>query len=232
VRWILERHDRHALQFVDGWTGKGAILRVLQAAAGQVGVDPSMAVIADPGHCTSIYGTRDDFLIPHSCLNSTVSGLVSRTVLNATLIGPADFHGVKYYRHLAGRDYSRRYVDTVVQAFPTVVDAVALGVLHAEDRTPTWAGWRTVDVLARDYGITNVGFIKPGVGETTRVLLRRVPWRVIVAPDRRAELAHILSLCEAKDVIVEERGDLLYSCVGIIRPLDGRPDRAVFTVPS
>ncbi len=232
LRWILDRHDRQALQFVDGWTGKGAILKVLQAASEQLGVDGSMAVISDPGHCTSLYGTRDDFLIPHSCLNSTVSGLVSRTVLNSTLIGPADFHGAKYYRQLADRDYSRRYVDTVVNAFPAVSAAVSRGLGQAEDRTPTWAGWRAVEMLAKDYGIANIGLVKPGVGETTRVLLRRVPWKVVVAPDRLAELAHVLSLCAAKGVDVEERADLPYSCVGIIRPIEGRPDRALFNVPS
>ncbi|WP_131748244.1 cysteine protease StiP family protein [Frankia sp. Cppng1_Ct_nod] len=232
VRWILDRHDRTALQFVDGWTGKGAILKVLQAAARDLGVDGSMAVISDPGHCTSIYGTRDDFLIPHSCLNSTVSGLVSRTVLNPALIGPDDFHGAKYYRHLADRDYSRRYVEAVVDAFPAASEAVTKAALRVEDRTSTWAGWRAVEALARDYGIANIGLVKPGVGETTRVLLRRVPWKVVVAPDRLAELAHILSLCEAKGVDVEERADLPYSCVGIIKPLDGRPDRALFNVPS
>ena len=45
-----------------------------------------MAVLADPGYCTSIYGTREDFLIPSACLNATVSGLISRTVLNDTYI--------------------------------------------------------------------------------------------------------------------------------------------------
>ena len=45
-----------------------------------------MAVLADPGYCTSIYGTREDFLIPSACLNATVSGLISRTVLNDTFI--------------------------------------------------------------------------------------------------------------------------------------------------
>ncbi|SBW28213.1 cysteine protease StiP family protein [Protofrankia symbiont of Coriaria ruscifolia] len=232
MRWILARHDRRTLQFVDGWTGKGAILKVLEAASHGLGVDASMAVMSDPGHCTPLYGTRDDFLIPHSCLNSTVSGLVSRTVLNRSLIGPADFHGAKYYRHLADRDYSRRYVETVVEAFSAASGAVADGISRTEDRTPTWAGWQAVETLAKEYGIGNIGLVKPGVGETTRVLLRRVPWKVVVAPDRLAELPHVLSLCEAKGVPVEERVDLPYSCVGIIKPLDGASDRALFNVPS
>ena len=61
-----------------------------------------LAVLADPGHCVRTFGTRDDFLIASACLNSTVSGLVSRTVLNPKFLGPGDFHGAKFYRELAG----------------------------------------------------------------------------------------------------------------------------------
>ena len=80
--------------FVDGWTGKGAIARELAAAVVLANADlgtafaPDLAVLADTGHCVEIFGTREDYLIPSACLNSTVSGLVSRTVLNDQLIGP------------------------------------------------------------------------------------------------------------------------------------------------
>ena len=74
-----------------------------------------LAVLADPGRCVAAFGTRDDFLIPSACLNSTVSGLVSRTVLNADLIGPDDFHGAKFYRDLAGDDVSALFLDTVAR---------------------------------------------------------------------------------------------------------------------
>ena len=74
--------------FVDGWTGKGAIARELatprspSTADSRRAVRPDdLAVLADPGHCARTFGTRDDFLIASACLNSTVSGLVSRTVL-------------------------------------------------------------------------------------------------------------------------------------------------------
>jgi len=232
MRWILERHPAERVVFVDGWTGKGVITGVLAAAADElrsagVNVDPTLAVLADPGHCTTVFGTRADFLIPHSCLNSTVSGLVSRTVLNPELLGPGDFHGAKYYRELAGQDYSRRYVDTVAQAFPAVADAVAAELATPVDATPTWSGWRAVERLAASVGVGNVGLVKPGVGETTRVLLRRVPWKVVIAPDRRDELAHILALCADKGVAVEESDDLPYACVGIIRPGAGADRAAV-----
>ena len=70
------------------------------------------------------YGTREDFLIPSACLNSTVSGLISRTVLRADLVGPHDFHGAKFYRELAGADVSVDFLDTVAARFDEVADAV------------------------------------------------------------------------------------------------------------
>jgi hypothetical protein len=229
VRYLTERHDPAALQFVDGWTGKGVMTRVLAEAAPPLGLSPSLAVLADPARCVSLYGTRDDFLIPSACLNSTVSGLVSRTVLNTEHIGADDFHGAKYYRDLEPHDLSRHFVDTVVDRFPAVADEVAASWrdLLAADRTPTWAGWAAVEEIAERYDIPDVAMVKPGVGEATRVLLRRVPWRVLIAPDRAGELAHVLALAEARGVPVEEMAGLPFSCVGLVRPVraDGASPR-------
>ena len=72
----------------------------------------------------STYGTRDDFLIPSACLNSTVSGLVSRTVLNDDLIGPTDYHGAKFYAEHASRDVSAIFLDTVSARFEAVRNEV------------------------------------------------------------------------------------------------------------
>jgi len=109
VRHVLDRHPAAAVRFVDGWTGKGAIARELaEAVRAFPGLDGRLAVLADPGSCTDLYGTRDDFLVPSACLNSTVSGLVSRTVLRDDLIGPGMFHGAKHYAELAPVDASGR----------------------------------------------------------------------------------------------------------------------------
>ncbi|MFI9391800.1 phosphoribosyltransferase [Streptomyces bauhiniae] len=227
LRWLAAHHDPRDVVFVDGWTGKGAITRELAAAIeeferaeGVTGFDPEIAVLADPGSCVRTYGTRDDFLIPSACLNSTVSGLISRTVLRADLVGPDDFHGAKFYRELADADVSVAFLDAISARFPEVRDEVDAAVkeLLAEDRTPTWEGWRAVERISEEYGIHDVNLVKPGVGETTRVLLRRVPWKILAKADAGADLDHVRLLAEQRGVPVEEVDDLPYTCVGLIHP--------------
>ncbi|MFC9051364.1 phosphoribosyltransferase [Streptomyces anthocyanicus] len=227
LRWLADHHDPADVVFVDGWTGKGAItrelaaaLRAFEATDGITGFDPEIAVLADPGSCVRTYGTRDDFLIPSACLNSTVSGLISRTVLRADVVGPHDFHGAKFYRELAAVDLSPDFLDAVSARFPDVtdtVDAQAKDLLSA-DRTPTWEGWAAVERISEEYGIHDVNLVKPGVGETTRVMLRRVPWKVLARTGAGADLDHVRLLAEQRGVPVEEVADLPYTCVGLIHP--------------
>lgn len=227
LRWLAAHHDPADIVFVDGWTGKGAITRELadairefEADGGAVGFRPEIAVLADPGSCVRTHGTREDFLIPSACLNSTVSGLISRTVLRADLVGPDDFHGAKFYRELADADVSGHFVDTVAAHFDAVAGAVDVQVKDAlsADRAPTWEGWAAVERISEEYGIHDVNLVKPGVGETTRVLLRRVPWKILARTGAGADLDHIRLLAEQRGVPVEEVGELPYSCVGLIHP--------------
>ena len=178
------------------------------------------SVLADPGSCVRTYGTREDFLIPSACLNSTVSGLISRTVLRADLVGPHDFHGAKFYRELAGTDVSVAFLDAVAARFPEVADAVSTQVkeLLSGDREPTWEGWAAVERISEEYGIHDVNLVKPGVGETTRVLLRRVPWKILAKAGAGADLDHVRLLAEQRGVPVEEVAELPYTCVGLIHP--------------
>ncbi|MFB7937845.1 phosphoribosyltransferase domain-containing protein [Streptomyces sp. NPDC056049] len=224
LRWLAAHHDPADVVFVDGWTGKGAITRELAAALREseefAGFDPEVAVLADPGSCVRTYGTREDFLIPSACLNSTVSGLISRTVLRSDLVGADDFHGAKFYRDLAGADVSNTFLDAVEARFDEVTDTVDRDVkdLLAGDRTPTWEGWAAVERISEEYGIHDVNLVKPGVGETTRVLLRRVPWKILARRGAGTDLAHVRLLAEQRGVPVEEVDGLPYTCVGLIHP--------------
>ncbi|MEU6035304.1 cysteine protease StiP family protein [Actinomadura sp. NPDC047616] len=232
LRHLAAHHDPARVMFVDGWTGKGAILRELTAAldghAAATGVrfPADLAVLADPGRCTPLHGTRDDFLVPSACLNSTVSGLVSRTVLNDRLIGPGDYHGAKFYAELAADDVSAVFLDAVCARFPDVAERVAKDAPEALDadraagRAADWSGWEAVRRVGAEHGVDDLNLVKPGVGETTRVLLRRVPWKVLARADAGAELDHIRLLAAERGVPVAEvdPAALPYACVGLIHP--------------
>lgn len=231
LRWLAAHHDASQVVFVDGWTGKGAITRELTdaldrfAASDGVRFGDELAVLADPAGCTPLHGTRDDYLVPSACLNSTVSGLVSRTVFNRAWTPEGTLHGAKQYRELGARDHSRSFVATIAERFAAVrprVDVALAADGGPESRAVDWRGMRTVEAIGAEYGIADLHLVKPGVGETTRVLLRRVPWQVLVRDPEDVDIAHVVALARERGVPVVTRPDLSYSCVGLIHPLGSR----------
>jgi pyrimidine operon attenuation protein/uracil phosphoribosyltransferase len=231
LRWLAAHHDASQVVFVDGWTGKGAITRELTdaldrfASSDGVRFGDELAVLADPAGCTPLHGTRDDYLVPSACLNSTVSGLVSRTVFNRAWTPEGTLHGAKQYRELGPRDHSRSFVATIAARFDAVrsrVDAAVAADGGPASRAVDWRGMRTVEAIGAEYGITDLHLVKPGVGETTRVLLRRVPWQVLVRDPDDVDIAHVVALARERGVPVVTRPDLSYSCVGLIHPLGSR----------
>lgn len=230
IRYILETHPEGSIQFIDGWTGKGAISHELTKSCHnymkkyRLFLDDTLAVIADPGHCTPLFGSREDFIIPSACLNSTVSGLVSRTVLNAQYIGKDDFHGAKYYHELLPIDVSNEYVDIITGEFSKIT-SMAVEIVSKrsnENLEASFLGMEDVKRIQADFGIENINFIKPGVGETTRVLLRRVPWKILMRDPSSPYVKHILMLAEEKGVEVIEYPNLNYLCCGLIKSVKGK----------
>lgn len=213
MQYILARHPAGEIQFVDGWIGKGAIIQELRREVVHYpGLDGELAVLADPARLTALYGTCEDFLIPSACLNATVSGLFSRTILNRDVIGADDFHGAVYFEELKENDRSNDFLDCITSLMP---DADIL-----PDVTGTSGAVSEAEKVAAGFGIADINFVKPGIGETTRVLLRRVPWKVLVRDlqDDRY-IGHIRRLCEEKGVPVEEYPLSNYRACGIIKNL-------------
>ncbi len=213
MAYLLDRYAPKRLQFVDGWIGKGAILNELRKELEEYeGVSPDLAVLADPANVTDLCGTHEDILIPSSCLNSTVSGLVSRTFLRNDIIGEGDFHGAVYYGELADADLSYEFIHAIEKEF-------GAGFRASEERTAAGFGVDEVREIAGKFGIGDINLVKPGIGETTRVLLRRVPWKVLVDEKhaKDASLAHILRLAEEKNVPVECYPLRHYRACGIIK---------------
>lgn len=249
MAYILERHKKESIQFVDGWVGKGAITKELKKAMEQYkGVSSELAVLADPAQMTSLYGTAEDFLIPSACLNAPVSGLFSRTVLNEKLIGKNDFHGAVYYKEMESIDVSYEFIDTVERYFVkkvatneeqvkgnTIQKSGEMYYCNMRDDNPNMekikditskkseikgveTGLDEVQKIAKEFRITNINYIKPGIGETTRVLLRRIPWKILVGEEAEERyIGHILRLCQEKKVEVLRYPLKHYRACGIIR---------------
>ncbi|MCI8300803.1 MAG: cysteine protease StiP family protein [Lachnospiraceae bacterium] len=226
MKFLLERYAPKQLLFVDGWIGKGAILTELRKElADYPGVSPELAVAADPAWVTDLCGTHEDILIPSSCLNSTVSGLVSRTFLREDIIGPGDFHGAVYYEELKDEDLSYAFIHAIEREFceAETTEESLRGIqkpftaLSAADKT----GLGEVKRLAEEFGVADLNLIKPGIGETTRVLLRRLPWKILIAEGgaKDPSLAHVLRLAQEKGVPVEEHPLFHYKACGIIKKL-------------
>ncbi|MCR5105930.1 MAG: cysteine protease StiP family protein [Eubacterium sp.] len=212
MKYILARHDAADIQFVDGWVGKGAIYKELKKELNNYpGVSDELAVLSDPAGVTSLCGTYKDFLIPSSCLNSTVSGLISRTFLRDDIIGENDFHGAAYYGELNAEDRTYEFIDRIESQFQYDIDTEL-------DDTHVRNGYEEVLEIKEHFKIRDINFIKPGIGETTRVLLRRVPWKVLLDKNHLddPQLEHIVQLAKEKNVPVESYSLKNYKCCGII----------------
>lgn len=212
MKYLLSHYPAEQILFVDGWIGKGAILGELQKdVAPYFGVSSELAVVADPANITELCGTHHDLLIPSSCLNCTVSGLISRTFLRDDIIGKEDFHGAVYYGELEKADLSHEFLEAIEKEFILEVPK--------DDWQPQGHGIDEVRKIAGEYGIDNINLVKPGIGETTRVLLRRVPWKVLVNEKYKedASLEHILRLAEEKEVPVEWYPLENYKACGLIK---------------
>ena len=212
MKYLLGKYEPQQLLFVDGWIGKGAILNELKKdIRSYAQVSSEIAVIADPANVTELCGTHDDILIPSSCLNSTVSGLISRTFLREDIIGEKDFHGAVYYGELIESDLSYEYIESIEKEF-------SLSPRKTGGRTEGY-GMDEVKKIADTFGIDDINYVKPGIGETTRVLLRRVPWKILI--DERyqddQELGHIVRLAQEKQVPIAYYPLVHYKCCGIIQ---------------
>ena len=212
---ILERHNPQFVQFVDGWTGKGAIKNQLnEAMKDYPAVDSGLAVLSDPAHIADKYGTHEDFLIASSCLNSTVSGLLSRTFLRSDIISRDDFHGAAFYSNLKDKDLTYQFINTIESKFN--FSKIYKNEIAAKDNS----GLDEVHNIAKDFNISDINLIKPSIGEATRVLLRRLPWKILVYSFTAEEhLGHLYQLAKEKRVELLEYPLQNYKACGLIRSL-------------
>lgn len=225
LQYILQQHPHSPIVFVDGWTGKGAIYGELQRSLAQItderqqaqlfhqgeGVIP-LVTLADPAGVAWLSASDDDWLMPASLLNSTVSGLISRTLYRE----PSDgLHQAVYYDKLQHWDRSGEFIQTIdalrqQTPLPTPLTGRLL---------PTFATQSVIDDLAARFAISNRNRIKPTIAEATRAILRRDPECVLVnemADGQDTALLH--HLCEEKNIqLIEDTSIAPYQAVTIIK---------------
>ena len=208
LKFILRRESREpaGLAFVDGWTAKGVITGELRRALRHwherqpERLDESLHVVSDIGGVADVAATYDDYAIPSGILNATVSGLTSRSILNAA-IGPDDFHGCVFYAEFAPHDRSHWFLDQVAGHFANVApEPVRCDPDERRERRRLM-----VEFLGRIHGryrIADRNFVKPGVAEATRVLLRRLPDLLLLRDPDHPDVEHLRLLAAQKRVPV------------------------------
>lgn len=214
MRYILSNHSPKSIQFVDGWTGKGAIICQLNAALEEYPqVEKSLAVLSDAAHAADIYGSREDFLIPSCCLNSTVTGLISRSFLRDDIIGKNDFHGAMYWEKFENQDRTYEFINSIEEKFPNNIE-----LTQDNFNKPNFEGIAEAKKIAEDFDINDINLVKPSIGEATRVLLRRVPWKILVhSLNDEKNLGHIYRLAKEKNVMLQEYPLKNYKACGLIK---------------
>lgn len=232
LRYILEREGRNpqGLVFVDGWTGKGVIGAELKKAIGHFNDKTGLAlpshlhVVADLCGAAEVSATGDDYLIPSSLLNAIISGLVSRSVLNSRVVGPGDFHACVYHEHWHAEDKSRWFVDEIFDLIRVLAQkpfALPSPLSHGDILEKQRRSVDFLNYCRQTFGVENANHIKPGIGEATRVLLRRVPHTVLLRAEDQDDTQHILLLAREKAVPVHFVPHLPYAAAALIRTLYG-----------
>jgi hypothetical protein len=220
LSWIMARHAPGSLRFVDGWTGKGTIARELQCSLGSwqhapAELRPGLWVPLDVCGVAAFAASSRDYLIPSTLLGGTISGLVSRSVLPR---GEEDkLHGCVSLDHLRRHDLSRWFIRTLT-AMMAKIPPSGKPPLNASGGSGRRA--QAQDCLAETlalHDIADANRVKLGIGETVRVLLRRLPQVVCLSPDTHAADAHMIRrLADLRAVPVETVPGLAFDALAVI----------------
>ncbi|WP_241576384.1 cysteine protease StiP family protein [Rosenbergiella collisarenosi] len=219
LEFIEDKHGAHGIIFVDGWTGKGAIMgQLVENLKGREGYPeyPRLTVLADPAGCAWLAASDDDWLIPFGIMGAPVSGMVSRSIWTQS-----GFHGCVICDHLQEFECSTMLVDRVdyFRDKARHNDVVTVLPYSSQSSNQRVISTNVVTSLAAKYNISNTNRIKPGIAEATRAVLRRVPEHVLVNRKDDKDVELLVYLAEQRGIKIEEVGEILghYRAVTIIK---------------
>ena len=228
LQMILKAHPDSPIVFVDGWTGKGAIYQELAHSLEKFsdanhanfanifhqGADViPLLTLADPAGVAWLAASEEDWLIPSGLLNSTVSGLISRSLYTEPQLG---LHRSVFYDNLIEVDHSLAFVAHIDAARRAVVAPLQCLPTFQQPRYQTAA---LIDKLAADYDIANRNRIKPTIAEATRAILRRDPERILLASADHPDTILLRHLCAQRNIIMSVLGDKIhpYQAITLIK---------------
>ena len=228
LQMILDAHPSSPIVFVDGWTGKGAIYQELERSLRPfnqpnqphfanifhqgAGVVP-LLTLADPAGVAWLAASSEDWLIPSGLLNSTVSGLISRSLYTEPQSG---LHRSVFYEELRAIDHSLAFIEHIESARHLLTTTPEHLATFAQPRYSTQS---IVDKIAKEYNIGNRNRIKPTIAEATRAILRRDPERILLACADHPDTLLLRHLCHERDIHISVLGDkiLPYHAITLIK---------------
>ena len=228
LQMILDAHPNSAIVFVDGWTGKGAIYQELSRSL-DVFSNPNhpnfanifhqgadvipLLTLADPAGVAWLAASEEDWLIPSGLLNSTVSGLISRSLYTSPQSG---LHRSVFYDNLVQVDHSLAFIDHI----DTARRALSTPLQYLQTfKQPRYQTATLIDTLAAEYDISNRNRIKPTIAEATRAILRRDPERILLATADHPDTVLLRHLCSERDINITVLGAkiLPYQAITLIK---------------
>ena len=228
LQMILDTHRESSIIFVDGWTGKGAIYQELDRSLDVFSEcsHPNFAnifhqgenvipllTLADPAGVAWLAASEDDWLIPSGLLNSTISGLISRSLYTEPQLG---LHRSVFYDSLVEVDHSLAFVDHI----DTARRALSTPLQYLQTfKQPRYQTADLIDMLAAEYDISNRNRIKPTIAEATRAILRRDPERILLATADHPDTVLLRHLCSERDINITVLGAkiLPYQAITLIK---------------
>jgi hypothetical protein len=218
---ILRHHPADSIRFIDGWTGKGTIAHELASsiqenAALPADLSAGLWVPLDVCGAASWAASSSDYVIPPSLLGGTISGLVSRSVLLSKDRAGPQLHGCVELLDLRKYDVTNwfiRHQMAIIDGLP-----VPASVADASGGNAQWQlAKEFLTQVHTETGVKDKNRVKLGIGETVRVLLRRLPreiWLSDKAPS--ADAAIVRQLAFLRNVPLQIRLGIPFAAVAII----------------
>lgn len=188
---VLKWHPKSKIYFVDGWTGKGTIAKSLNESLESIpwwNQEVRLVVYSDPAQKAWASVTTEDMVLPFGILNSTIAGLISRTVYRAT-----EYHGVHVFENLKQYDLSQSFITEILNAYSNLKDE-AKEFKAAKD---------PIQFVMEQYNEHDPNKIKASVLESIRAVLRRNP-KVVVISSTSSDVILLQKLCKERGVPVKK----------------------------